>query len=143
MALRAYGRQEVFDAVKARIAAASGVAYDDRMSVGTMPTGRSSYFVIGPRRTSQDSRDRGQDRDHKMMRTEFPCELAYLFKPHQRETSREEIDTLADRMQRKVNVNTDGLETEWLADDEVEVPSGEWLVIRFRVAASYLFDLGG
>lgn len=143
MALGAYGRQAVFDAVKARIAEASGVSYDTRTAIGTLPSGRTSYFVIGPRRTRRVGRAREQDGDRLQMETTFPCELAYRSNPHQREESRAAADDLADAMQRKTTVNAAGLETRWASDDETEVPSGEWIVLRFQILASYTFDLAG
>ena len=142
MALKASTRAAVFDVVKARVEAATGATYDERITVGQIPNGRASHFCIGKRKTKRlDPRQERQATGDApvAMVTTYPIEYAHRVKPQDRETRRAAVDAVVDAMQEKGTSNTAGIETRWLSDDEDEVPSGEWIVIRGVVEARWQF----
>lgn len=142
MGQKVYTRSDLFDTVKALVSAATGATYDDRMSVGQIPNGRTSYFCIGGRTTSLRSPSREQASDATPASVLFPIEYAHRVKPLDRETRRNAVDAVVDSLQQEATANDSGLETRWLGETEAEAPSGEWIIIRGRLEARCLLSVG-
>lgn len=142
MALKTYTRSGVFDAVKARVEAATNATYDERMSVGQIPNGRASYFCIGGRKTVLAPAGREQASDLQRAVITLPIEYAHRVMPKQRETRRNAVDVVVDAMQQASTANTAGLETRWVSEVESESPSGEWIIIRGVVEARCMLSVG-
>jgi hypothetical protein len=130
MALKKHSTAELFDAVKARLVAASGSDYDERMGVGQFPTGRRAHFCIGPLSLRWSEKERAQAGDTVEAVVDFPVEFAELHAPAQRETRRKAVFAKMDAIRQGATANTAGLETRWLRDTESEASSGEWLVYK-------------
>ena len=142
MALAVSTRAAVFDVVKARVEAATGATYDERMSVGQIPNGRASYFCIGARKTRVQGPEREQAGEATRVLTTYPIEYAHRVMPKQRETRRAAVDAVVDAMHNEATINTAGIETRWTGEDESESGSGEWIIIKGTVEARYLFTVG-